>query len=382
MNYLISDIPNSMVIDTFLKTEFSNSYFDIQEGKHKLENGKFKNPFPTWFYINKSKFFLLCLRDHFFKDINKLTLKENLNNVMLSLPTIKSNCMKYENNLDDIQITWVGHSTYLIRHNNVTFITDPVFSDRASPVQWKGPKRIKEVPFKIQDIDPKINVVLLSHDHFDHLDLNSIQELEIHHKPLYFVPLGKKSWFTSKPYTFDPFGIYLKVDSNRVIEMNWFESSTLKINKNITLHFVPAQHWSVRLGNDEMKSLWGGWIIESKVSNRIRKIFFAGDTGYCEIFKDIGIKYGEIDLSLIPIGAYGNEKTRWFLKNQHCDVSEAVQIAIDTRSKNAIGCHWGTFVLTPEPTLEPKNKLKEIVKNIGKSEDWFIAMQHGETKIY
>jgi N-acyl-phosphatidylethanolamine-hydrolysing phospholipase D len=267
---------------------------------------------------------------------------------------------------DKIQITWIGHSTFLVQVDGLNFLTDPVWSDRCSPVTFAGPKRYRHVPFDIKDL-PKIDFVLISHNHYDHLDGPSVEKLhklQQPHAPVWIVPLGVASWFRKT----------LKGALN-VVELGWWDCFPL--NESLDVVGTPAQHWSKRTATDDFCSLWGGFAVTSKRSGK--NIFFAGDTGYCSAFKEIRRKFGSFDLALIPIGAY---LPRDLMRNQHVDPREAVQIHKDINSKQSVGMHWGTFVLTDEQLLDPKTDLADVLAEEKLEPNEFTTLYHGETKTF
>lgn len=368
----IEDIPNTHIPRRKEKREYSEEYERILRKEHHNE-GKYRNIGDTWFELNYKDFVTLNVRDGFHTKIRELTSEENLRDIDKRLPYKESECDRYSEKKEDIQVTWIGHSTFLIRHQGVTIITDPVFSKRASYFSnyGPGPARYRNIPeeLEIEQISPKIDIVLISHNHYDHMEETSIKRIYKHHNSLFLVPLGEKFRLES-----------MGIPKENIVELDWFES--YKYSNIITLDFVPAQHWSLRTGLDKYNSLWGGWVIQSSTSIQTRKIWFTGDTGFSHIFSDIGLRYGSFDLSLIPIGAYGDKDTRWFLRNQHIDVSEAIQIAYDTNSISSIGCHFGTFCLTPEPLDEPSIVLSKIVSSLNENPRFFETMCHGETRIY
>jgi N-acyl-phosphatidylethanolamine-hydrolysing phospholipase D len=209
---------------------------------------------------------------------------------------------------------------------------------------------------------PEIDAVIISHDHYDSLDSASVLALSKHNRQRYLtfiVPLGMKDWFDD-----------LDLDSIRVVELDWGQSH--KIN-TVSFTAEPSQHWSKRGLFDSYQRLWASWVIEGK-DNRI---FFAGDTGYAKHFKNIGDKYGQFDLALLPIGAY---EPRWFMKNHHVNPEEAVKIHLDIRSRHSVAMHWGTFILTDEPLDEPPGKLAEALIKHRIDESDFEVYQHGETR--
>lgn len=252
------------------------------------------------------------------------------------------------------QVTWIGHSSFLLQHAGINILTDPIFSERCSPVQWLGPKRLTPLPFGIAQL-PAIDAVLISHSHYDHLDADSVLALQAHSSPRFFVPMGLASWFRA-----------LGIDN--VVELNWWQGHALG-DWQITA--VPAQHFSGRTATDRNRTLWAGWVMQHGAN----KIYFAGDTGYSNDFKHIGDYFGGVDLALIPIGAY---EPRWFMQAMHINPAEALQIHHDVGAKQSIGMHWGTFKLTDEPFLEPKLQLEGLVNSNTTATD-FITLQHGQT---
>ena len=265
-----------------------------------------------------------------------------------------------KNNQDKITLTWIGHATVMLRINGKTILTDPHFSDRASPVSWAGPKRVTRPGILLKDL-PHVDMVLISHNHYDHLDKETVKAL--HNRPngdrtRFFVPLKLKKWFQDQ-------GI------ENVSELDWWEN---RAADGITITAVPVQHWSKRSMFSRNKSLWCGWVVNTDNF----KFFFAADTGYCPIFKQIGEKLGPFDLSAIPIGAY---EPRWFMKPHHVNPEEAIMIHQDVMSKQSVAIHWGTFILTDEPLDEPLKRLKSARKAKNIPESSFAVLKHGETII-
>ena len=251
--------------------------------------------------------------------------------------------------------SWIGHSSFIINNYDLNIITDPIFSNRASPLPFLGPKRLIKPAIGYKNL-PKVDVVVISHNHYDHLDLNSIQKLNsINPKTIFLVPLKLKSWFLNR-------GI------KNVFEFEWWESKTIK---NTTFTFVPVQHWSRRGLFDKNKSLWGGWWIENSKS----KLVHLGDTGYSKDFVEINKRLGNPDIAFIPIGAY---KPRRIMKESHMNPQEALNAAIDLGAKKSIGMHWGTFILTTEPIMEPKIILDDLVAKSNLDSDFFVTIKPGE----
>jgi L-ascorbate metabolism protein UlaG (beta-lactamase superfamily) len=255
-------------------------------------------------------------------------------------------------------ITWVGHATVLLRLAGKNILVDPIFSQRASPVPFAGPKRIVPLPLDVSDLPP-IDVVLITHNHYDHLDEPSVLRLAsiAQGSPRFLVPLGLKAWFAA-------------IGIDRVEEMDWWQSVR---EGDTTITFVPAQHWSRRTLVDRDVTLWGGWVIEGGGL----RVIHTGDTGYSRDFRDIGERLGPFDLALIPIGAYA---PRWFMEAKHLDAADAIQVRADLRARRAIGIHWGTFPMADEPPDEPPRLLARERERAGLSRDAFDVMSIGETR--
>ncbi len=256
------------------------------------------------------------------------------------------------------QITWLGHASFLIQYQGCNILTDPVFSKRCSPLSLVGPKRFTPPALQLDELPP-IDLVVISHNHYDHLDKRSVRWLhwrfdaQVH----FLVPQGVKHWF-------DKQGI------NNVAELGWWETYALPA---LEACFVPAQHFSGRGLGDRNKTLWGGWwLLFDDFS-----LYFAGDTGYGKVFKTMHEALGAPDLALLPIGAYA---PRWMMQGVHVDPYDAVQIHCDLQAKQSIGMHWGTFVLTDEPMDEPPRKLADALAKKGLPPDCFSVMTHGETR--
>lgn len=240
---------------------------------------------------------------------------------------------------DDNYSIWIGHSTFLIKKNGLTILTDPIFSERASPFKNFGPKRLIPPAINIKDL-PKIDVVTVSHNHYDHLDIRSLKRLyELNSKIIFLIPKGDKSIFDKK-------------NIKNVYEFEWWETFNVK---NTAFIFTPVQHWSRRGLFDKNKSLWGGWYIK----NSDYSIFHAGDTGYSKDFITTKERLGSPKYSFIPIGAYEPE---WFMAASHVNPEDAIKIMIDLESEYSFGMHWATFTLTDEDTIEPKIRLQKALQ--------------------
>jgi len=260
-------------------------------------------------------------------------------------------------NRSQFAVTWIGHATALVQLGGLNFLTDPHFSERASPVQFMGPKRWQAPGLAAAQL-PHIDIVLLSHNHYDHLDADSVAALKKQRggAPLFLVPLGLDRWME---------GAGVKP----VRKMDWWERVEVK-GAHVT--FVPAQHWSRRTLADTNTTLWGGYVVQAAG----RSFYFAGDTGYGPDFKDIGAHFGGFDLSLLPIGAY---EPRWFMKAAHVNPDEAVRIHRDVGSRLTVAIHWGTFPLTDEPLDRPLDDLAAARARHKLALGEFVTLRHGAT---
>ncbi|CAD5223864.1 unnamed protein product [Bursaphelenchus okinawaensis] len=262
-----------------------------------------------------------------------------------------------------ISATWLGHATVFVHLEEINFITDPVWADRVSPFSFVGPKRYREPPCKIEEL-PDIQFGVISHNHYDHYDLDAIRDLSTRFpKMKWFVPKGLRE------------NILKYTQENEVFELVWGEHITVTHNDNsVKVWSVPAQHWSLRWLFDKNKSLWSGWVVEGPS----KKFYFAGDTGYVTTeFEKIGKNLGPFDLSAIPIGAYA---PRFFMTGQHIDPQEAVHVHKLVQSKKSMAIHWGTYPMgSYEPYMEPKTWLQEEVLKANLTPADFDTVNHGET---
>jgi L-ascorbate metabolism protein UlaG (beta-lactamase superfamily) len=266
---------------------------------------------------------------------------------------VLSDLKKYK---DGDYIAWIGHATFLIKLGDTTIITDPVFSKNAGPLIF-GPKRYTEPALKLNEI-PKTDLFLLTHNHYDHQDMSTIRRYPYKNSKV-LVPLKLGRYFTN----------YRFKDVN---EMDWYDE--IKVN-DLKITMLPAVHWSKRSLTDINKTLWGNFLIEYDG----KKIFFACDTGYGNIYKELGEKYGPIDLTMINIGAY-DFRPMFDRSIYHTTPEEALNVARDLKSKKVLGTHWGTFVLSLEPIMEPPKRFKESAKNFGYKEDEVINFKIGEIR--
>lgn len=262
-------------------------------------------------------------------------------------------------------VTWLGHATVLAQFGGVNVLTDPVFSDRASPFAWVGPRRAQPPAMALHEL-PHIDLVLVSHNHYDHLDEASVRALAAQPggSPRFVVPLGLAAWFERR-------GLH------EVVELDWWQGCS---HRGLEVVLTPAQHWSGRGLHDRMATLWGGFAVFAPDFH----FFFAGDTGYSPDFQDIRRHFshrqaaGGFDIALVPVGAY---EPRWFMQTQHVNPAEAVQIHRDLGAKRSLGVHWGTFQLTDESLDEPPRALAAARTAAGLGDDDFFVMAVGQTRI-
>ncbi len=321
---------------------------------HHLANGIFRNP-------EGSKVIDMNF-NWSFKVFNKEKKK-------LDMTFPESNIIKREKVLLDLNnfqkedyVAWIGHATFLLKLGEITIITDPVFSKNAGPLFF-GPKRFTEPALKLNEI-PRTDIFLLTHNHYDHQDMKTIMRFPYKESKV-LVPLGLKKYFKINRF-------------KDVNEMDWYDQ--IKINQNLNITFLPSVHWSKRSLTDTNKTLWGSYLIEYKG----KKILFSCDTGVGKIYKELGDKYGPIDLTFINIGAY-NFYPMASIKDSsayHTNPEEALGLAKDLKSKKVIGMHWGTFVLSLEPILEPPLRFKQNAEKFGFKKDDAIIFKIGEFKLF
>ena len=268
-----------------------------------------------------------------------------------SPPFVENDGKALRENVGGTSVTWIGHATALIQGGGVSILTDPIFSERIS-----GFMRRYAPPGVLGPLLPPIDVVVISHNHRDHLDEDSV--LALGPSVTYVVPLGLGAWFKKRKLT-------------RVIELDWWETTEVigARGGRTQITLVPAQHWSRRGLVDENQSLWGGYVIAAGGKH----FYFAGDTGYPAAFKEIGKRFPDLDYALIPIGAY---EPRWFMCSQHISPEQAAIVFHEVGAKKLIPIHWGTFHLSDEPMDEPPRLLQ---KALGKDADKIMPMAIGES---
>ncbi|MHB2150909.1 MBL fold metallo-hydrolase [Calditrichota bacterium LG25] len=257
-------------------------------------------------------------------------------------------------NANEPLVAWIGHSTLFLRLDGVNILTDPIFSERCSPFQAVGPKRIVPPGIALDSL-PEIDLVLISHDHYDHLDKNTI--LRLGNKPFYLAPAGVGEILRSWGIT-------------NFAELDWWEEIGFDQLKIVC---TPAQHFSGRNPFQQNKTLWAGWLIQSRTLN----VYYAGDTGYFPGFAEIKRRYAPIHVAALPIGAY---QPRWFMKPVHMDPPEAVKAFQELKAEVFIPIHWGAFKLADEPMDEPPGVLKESAEKSGLQPDRLWILKHGEVR--
>jgi L-ascorbate metabolism protein UlaG (beta-lactamase superfamily) len=252
-------------------------------------------------------------------------------------------------------VTFIGHATFLIQTASGNILTDPVYSQRAGPLNLMGPRRVRQPAVRFEDLPP-ISAVLLSHNHYDHCDLRTLRMLAERFDPLVVTPLGNAALARSARI-------------RRVEELDWWQeakTSTLQVT------LTPAQHFSARNPLDRNRALWGGFML----TTGSRRIFFAGDSGYAPLFGQIRRRLGPIDLALLPIGAY---EPRWFMRPIHMNPAEAVQAHLDLEAAQSVGMHFGTFQLTTEGIDDPLRALEDACRARNIPSPQFRTLEFGES---
>lgn len=256
-----------------------------------------------------------------------------------------------------VAITFINHASFLIRLPGAVLLTDPIFSQRCSPVAWAGPSRIRPPGIALADL-PRPDVVLLSHNHYDHMDLPSLRELQSRFAPRFVTTLGNARALARQ-------GI-------NATELDWWQDAA---HGPLRITATPARHFSARTPFDRNRTLWAGFMIRSPEG----RILFAGDSGFGPHWGGISVRLGAPDVALLPIGAY---EPRWFMRAAHMNPAEAVQAHLDLGARRSVGMHFGTFQLTDEPIGAPLEALGEALREAGVAPGSFVTQGFGETRVY
>lgn len=262
---------------------------------------------------------------------------------------------------DEIVATWIGHATWIVQTARGNFLFDPIFSERTSPVQWAGPRRVHPPGLALAAL-PRIDVVFLSHDHYDHCDTPTLRRLAADHAPLFVTPLRNGDLLAA-------------AGAKRVVELDWWQTHALA--RGVEVALTPTRHWSNRLGAPRNHRLWGGFFLTfgASAGASARRVWFAGDTGYdAKLFGEIRERCGAPDLAMIPIGAY---EPRWFMAPMHINPAEAVTVHREVGARVSVAMHWGTFQLTDEAREAPVEALATARAVAGVSEEEFRVVAPG-----
>lgn len=257
----------------------------------------------------------------------------------------------------ELRVTFINHSSTLLQFDGLNVLTDPIFDQRVSPFQFIGPRRVHPPGIRFDDLPP-IDVLLLSHNHWDHLEIGTVRQLSKRDQPRIICPLGVKAFLDRE-------------GCRNVTELDW--QQRLQFNERTTVHCVPAQHFSGRGLFDRNATLWAGFVLDNVLAGTL---YFAGDSGYGPHFSDIGRQFGPFRLALIPIGAY---KPTWFMGPIHCDPAGAVQIHDDVGSLQSVAIHFGTFPLADDGQTEPVDDLQTALAQKGIATDRFVALKAGQS---
>ena len=257
-----------------------------------------------------------------------------------------------------ISATFIGHSTFLLQLGGLCVLTDPIWSQRCSPVSFAGPRRVRR-PGQSLDALPGVDLLLVSHNHYDHMDLPTLCKVRTRWSPQVATGLGNARHLA-------------KAGIRSAVELDWWQTTELA---GARVTYVPAQHFSSRGLYDRNRCLWGGFVVEAEDA----VVYFAGDSGYCPHFAEIGRKFPRIDLALLPIGAY---EPRWFMRQQHVNPQEAVQAHLDLKARRSLGMHFGTFQLTDEAIDAPVLALRQARAMTGVANTEFDVLAFGETRQY
>ena len=269
-----------------------------------------------------------------------------------------------------VALTFINHITFLLQFQGLNVLTDPVYSQRVSPFRSLGPKRVRDPGLAFEDLPP-IHLVLVTHNHYDHLDIETLLRLNQSHQPRFVTTLGNRVFL-------EQFGI------SAVDELDWWQSVELPPATNgcepaspvaAKIALTPAQHWSSRRPRNRNRTLWGGFV----VSASDRQVYFAGDTGYGAHFRAVRERFGRVDLALLPIGAY---EPRWFMRDQHMNPDDAVRAHLDLDARVSVATHFGCFQLTDEGIDDPPLELAAARERHGVPAAAFQVLETGETRLF
>jgi L-ascorbate metabolism protein UlaG (beta-lactamase superfamily) len=257
-----------------------------------------------------------------------------------------------------IALTFINHITFLLQFNGLNVLTDPVYSQRVSPFRSVGPRRVRDPGLAFEALPP-IHLVLITHNHYDHLDIETLLRLEQAHSPRFVTSLGNRAFLA-------------EFDIRAVDELDWWQSVA---TAGADVILTPAQHWSSRGPRNRNRTLWGGFIVRASG----RQVYFAGDTGYWTHFRQVRERLGRVDLALLPIGAY---EPRWFMRDQHMNPDDAARAHLDLDAKVSVATHFGCFQLTDEGIDDPPLELASACERLGVSPDAFQVLETGETRLF
>lgn len=257
-----------------------------------------------------------------------------------------------------IALTFINHITFLLQFRGLNVLTDPVYSQRVSPFRAFGPKRVRDPGLAFNALPP-IHLVLITHNHYDHLDIETLLQLHETHAPQFVTTLGNRAFLAE-------FGI------QAVDELDWW-SRVQCGGADVTL--TPAQHWSSRRPRNRNRTLWGGFVVAAEGS----QVYFAGDTGYGGHFREVRERFGPVDVALLPIGAY---EPRWFMRDQHMNPEDAVRAHLDLAAQVSVATHFGCFQLTDEGIDDPPRELAIARDRLGVAPETFQVLETGETRLF